>query len=157
MSDLAITVQRDLALPRGITVSWVKDVARLALQHEAQVTQASLTLVFTDDATIGDLNQRFRQIDGPTDVLSFPSQEGEPFVLPTSTRRHLGDVVISLETAQRQADDRQQPIDRELALLIVHGCLHLLGHDHANPADEAAMWARQDVILGRLWGEPHAQ
>jgi len=157
MSDLAITVQRHLALPRGITASWVKEVARLALQHEAQVTRASLTLVLTDDATISELNHRFRQIDGPTDVLSFPSQEGKPFVLPPSARRHLGDVVISLETAQRQADERRQPIDRELALLIVHGCLHLLGHDHATPADEAAMWALQDAILGQLWGDPHAQ
>lgn len=156
MTDYAITLQHDLALPRGITATWAKSVARHTLRHQQQPHGASLTLVLTDDATIAGLNRRYRQVDGPTDVLSFPSQEGEPFVLPESARRHLGDVIISLETAQRQASGRQQLIERELALLIVHGCLHLLGHDHATPAEEAAMWDLQGQILQEVWGESHA-
>jgi probable rRNA maturation factor len=156
MTDYAITLQRDLALPHGITSTWAKDVARRTLRHQQQPRGAGLTLVFTNDATIAELNQRYRQTDGPTDVLSFPSHEGEPFVLPKSARRHLGDVIISLETAQRQAGEREQPIERELALLIVHGCLHLLGHDHATPAEEAAMWRLQDQILPEVWGESDA-
>ncbi len=156
MTDYAITLQRDLALPRGITSTWAKDVARRTLRHQQQPRGAGLTLVFSDDATIAELNEQYRQTDGPTDVLSFPSAEGEPFVLPKSAQRHLGDVIISLETAQRQAGEREQPIERELALLIVHGCLHLLGHDHATPAEEAAMWELQDQILQEVWGESDA-
>lgn len=156
MSDYVVTLQRDIELPPEITATWLRNVARRTLQHQRQPRGLELSLVLTNDETISQLNRQYRQVDGPTDVLAFPSHEGEPFVLPSSARRHLGDVIISLETAERQASEQHHATMRELALLIVHGCLHLLGYDHAIPEDEKAMWALQEEILRDIWGETHA-
>ncbi len=113
--------------------------------------------MLTDDAEIRDLNHTWRGYDKPTDVLSFALQEGEDAEFAGDM---LGDIVVSVETAARQAADQEHRgrvegdevggawgLDEEVAFLIVHGLLHLLGHDHAEPEEEAEMRAEEQ----RLW------
>jgi len=104
--------------------------------------------VFVDDAYIQGLNQQYRGIDAPTDVLSFAMQEGEPF--PEEGELILGDVVISLETARRQASEYGHSLAREVAYLAVHGVLHLLGYDHGGEDDRRVMRNKEEEILARL-------
>jgi len=114
------------------------------------------TLVLTDDEEVHALNKEYRDVDSPTDVLAFSMLEGEDaeFAGPL-----LGDVIISVETAERQAETQEHQrrleepegapwtLDDELAFLAIHGFLHLLGHDHYEPEEEAAMKAEEQ----RLW------
>jgi probable rRNA maturation factor len=99
-----------------------------------------VTLALVDDARIHQLNRDYRNIDRPTDVLSFSQIEGAtPFVPAPSGRLALGDVIVSLETARRQAAELGHGMDYELSLLAAHGALHLLGYDHQTDKDEARM------------------
>jgi len=112
---------------------------------------AELTVVVTDDAQVQQLNREYRGLDEPTDVLSFSAQETLPdaaaFVSAPELAHYLGDVVIAYPYAAAQAPTFGRFVADELALLAVHGTLHLLGYDHATPAEEEAMWARQAAIL----------
>lgn len=110
-----------------------------------------LSILLTDDARIQELNSEYRGKDAPTDVLSFGQMEGEPFASPVPM---LGDLVISLETAQRQADAMGHPLAAEVRVLMVHGVLHLLGHDHIEPGERTEMAAAEDALLGRLPSVP---
>ena len=110
-----------------------------------------LAVTLTDDARIQLLNGEYRSKPEPTDVLSFGQMEGEPFASPVPV---LGDLVISLETAQRQAAELGHPLAAELRILVVHGVLHLIGHDHIDPADRAAMAHAENDLLERLPSVP---
>lgn len=120
------------------------------------VSAGEVTVVVTDDNTVRSLNRTFRGVDAPTDVLSFPSQEGEDVPLPSEEASvpYLGDVVIAYPVAEAQARQYGHSPQEELRLLVVHGVLHLLGYDHATPEEEARMWARQEAILGRAYVGP---
>jgi probable rRNA maturation factor len=107
---------------------------------------SALSVQVTGDETLQRLNREYLGIDAPTDVLSFPV----PFDDPESGSHYLGDILISLPTAARQADSGGHPVEEEVKLLLVHGILHLLGHDHAKPEEKAAMWHKQDEILAAL-------
>lgn len=120
--------------------------AQAALAHQHAPSEAELTLVITGDETLHRLNLQFLDIDAPTDVLSFPSGELDPGVASP----YLGDILISYPQAAAQAQKGGHTPEAELALLAVHGVLHLLGHDHAEPAEKAAMWAAQSEILANL-------
>lgn len=120
-------------------------VARAALEAE-DVPSAELGILITDDATVHELNRRYADEDKPTDVLSFSLREGEEFVSPDETER-LGEVIISLDTAKRQAEEAGRPLEAEVAHLLVHGILHLLGYDHAEQDDERVMRGREEAIL----------
>lgn len=114
-------------------------------------SDGALTVVVTGDETVTDLNLRYLGIDGPTDVLSFPAEEPTPgFVSAPEAAGYLGDVIIAFPFTRRQAEALGRSLRDELRLLAVHGTLHLLGFDHAEPAEEAAMWARQAAILEGL-------
>jgi len=129
-------------------------VAR-ALATAAEVlglpAEAELSLAVVDDEEIRRLNGQYRQVDAPTDVLSFPLLELEPGApIPADeVPPVLGDVVLSLAHIYRQAEAFGHSPEREAAFLAVHGLLHLLGHDHQTPAEEARMFALQEEILGR--------
>lgn len=101
-----------------------------------------------DDETIHALNRQYRNIDRPTDVLSFAAREGEKLA-SCRTGEFLGDIAISLQTAARQAREFGHSLRRELAFLTVHGILHLLGYDHMTPDDEEEMRALQREIMER--------
>ncbi len=98
-----------------------------------------------DDAAMAELNWQYRGVAGPTDVLAFPMAEG-PF--GELSEALLGDVVISVETAARQAGPAG--LEAELALLLVHGILHLVGYDHGTPGERRAMWRKQAALLAAL-------
>jgi probable rRNA maturation factor len=123
--------------------------ATQALRQQS-APDADLTLVLTGDARLHDLNRDFLHIDAPTDVLSFPSEETDP----ETGRRYLGDVVISVLRAAAQAQEGKHPFEQEVQLLVVHGVLHLLGHDHAGADEKRRMWAAQAAILESLGVPP---
>jgi len=105
----------------------------------------------TDDLRVQELNRDYRGQDRPTDVLSFSLWEGQvPPPPPLGQPRLLGDVVISLETACRQAAEQGHDLRREVAWLISHGVLHLLGHDHPDPEARERMKLLEDQVLAAL-------
>ena len=107
-------------------------------------------LTLTGDADLREYNRRYRGLDEPTDVLAFAAQEDpvdQRFRAPAGTEHWLGDVVISLPRARQQAREAHHPINDEVRLLAVHGFLHLLGYDHAEPDEETAMTALTNRIL----------
>ena len=115
-----------------------------------------LNILFTDDEGICALNREFRNIDRPTDVLSFPAYELDGLFSECAQRLELemldgyvflGDIAISLERAQAQAAEYGHSLVRETAFLALHGTLHLLGYDHMTPEDEESMTGKQKEIL----------
>ena len=109
--------------------------------------EAELGCLLVSDRRIRALNRRYRGEDYPTDVLAFPQGEGGG---PPGHPGLLGDVVISVETAARQAARAGHSLEREAALLLIHGILHLLGHDHGEEEERAKMWKAQEEILTGL-------
>jgi probable rRNA maturation factor len=112
----------------------------------AQFAKADLSIVLTDDARLHELNRAYLGIDETTDVLSFPSNEEDP----QTGVRYLGDILISIPQAERQAREAGHPLESEIQLLVVHGVLHLLGYDHAEPGEKSKMWRAQADILKSL-------
>lgn len=107
------------------------------------IDDSELSILLCDDSTIRALNRDYRAVDKPTDVLAFP--QAEPGEAEFGTEL-LGDVVISLETARRQARAAGRTVVAEVTMLLAHGLLHLLGFDHATPAEERRMKARTDLL-----------
>ncbi|HNS52168.1 MAG TPA: rRNA maturation RNase YbeY [Anaerolineae bacterium] len=115
---------------------------------DAEGVPSQVALVVTDDEGIRELSRDFLGIDEPTDVLSFSAQEEtEGFVAAPEVAEYLGDVIVSYPRAAAQAKEAGHTVDEEMAVLIIHGLLHLLGYDHADDDGRAAMWARQDALL----------
>ena len=113
---------------------------------------SSLSLTLVGDEAMRELNRAHRGKDAPTDVLSFPLLD--PDHVSGEEERMLGDVVISVDTARRQAADYDAPLQRELERLLIHGILHVLGHDHMEPAERATMEAeerRLATAIGMPW------
>lgn len=104
-----------------------------------ELDAAELSVLLTDDSTIHALNREHRHKDRPTDVLAFPIDEHEA---PREGPRILGDVVISLDTAARQASSRKRPLVEEVRFLLAHGLLHLVGYDHDTPEKKRVMTAQ---------------
>ena len=102
--------------------------------------------MLTDDARLKRLNWDYLGIAAPTDVLSFPASESDP----ETGSPYLGDILISIPRARKQAVSAGHTLESETQLLVVHGVLHLLGHDHAKPKEKAKMWKAQNEILELL-------
>lgn len=125
----------------------LEKAALATLQHQHAPENAELTIVLTDDEEMRSLNLAWMEIDAPTDVLSFPA-EGE--IDPESGAPYLGDILLSAPRAALQAAALGHSPEAEAQLLVIHGVLHLLGHDHAEAEEKARMWQAQSEILGRL-------
>ena len=154
------------AIPGKSTEDWLMDIAKAALDVALEGTEAAqMSLLITNDDTVRSLNAQFRGLDEVTDVLSFSADhpghwegESEPpedtggidFVLPPGEPSPLGEVIVSYPQAQRQAEERGAPLEHELALLVVHGVLHLTGHDHLDPEETALMQAKERIALATL-------
>lgn len=110
-----------------------------------RLERAELSLVLCDDRTMRVLNRQHRGLDRPTDVLAFAQDEGP--VMPSHGLRVLGDVVISLPTARRQAREHGRTALAEATMLLAHGLLHLLGFDHRTAPEERRMRARTDALV----------
>ncbi|MEQ9495914.1 MAG: rRNA maturation RNase YbeY [Deltaproteobacteria bacterium] len=130
---------------RGGDAKAVKRAVLATLEAE-DAAGRDVSVLLTDDAEIHELNRNFRGVDKPTDVLAFSLDEGEYGSLDAS----LGDVIISVERAKKQASSRRVTLDSELELLAVHGTLHLLGHDHAEPEEAKRMRSRTRAIRRAL-------
>lgn len=127
-------------------------IETLEYEGHDKVTEVSLT--FTDNEKIHALNKQYRNVDRPTDVLSFPlldaTGEDNDF-MPPELETMLGDIVISLEKAREQSEEFGHSFEREVAFLTVHSMLHLLGYDHEkSEADDADMRLRQRIIMNKL-------
>ena len=124
------------------------------LDYEGMENDAEVSVTFVDDEGIRELNKKFRGMDKPTDVLSFPlldyeGESEEPFF--DELCHNLGDIVISLERAMAQANEFGHSFEREVAFLTAHSMLHLLGYDHElSDEDDADMRKRQNDIMERL-------
>ena len=128
----------------------IRSTARKLLQAENCAKDAEVSILLTDNTQIAELNEQYRDVKGPTDVLSFSQTEGEDSSVPGIGENLLGDVVISVETAQKQADEQGKSLDDEIDMLLAHGLLHLLGYDHAEEDEERVMFAKQEEILKGL-------
>lgn len=124
----------------------IRDAVEVALKHQATPADTEITIVVSDDEQLRLLNIEFRGIDAPTDVLSFPAD----FMNPETEAPYLGDIIISYPYAERQATAGGHTTNAELQLLVVHGFLHLLGHDHTETIEKQEMWTAQIEILGLL-------
>ena len=109
-----------------------------------------LSVSIVDDVTIHEYNKQYRQIDRPTDVLSFAFQDAEDMIVDSDLPVELGDILISYDTMLRQAEEYGHSIEREMCFLFTHGLLHLLGYDHMEKDDEEEMFALQNEILEGL-------
>ena len=128
----------------------LEKAAESALAVGGYTRQGEVSLVLTDDKYIHELNRDYRGVDRPTDVLSFAQNEGEEVQAAEEAEELLGDVIISLETAQRQALEYGHGFEREVAFLAVHGVLHLLGYDHMEEGDRAVMRGKEEEAMVRL-------
>ncbi|MDH3623693.1 MAG: rRNA maturation RNase YbeY [Myxococcales bacterium] len=136
---------------RHADLAWRAEAMLRALGLE----DSELSILLCDDATIKDLNRRYREIDEATDVLAFSMGDG-----PQSSAAPglLGDVVISLPTATRQARQHDRPIVDEVTFLLAHGLLHLLGYDHGTASEEREMTGRTDALMEAVRvGRPSAK
>ncbi|CCO09100.1 rRNA maturation RNase YbeY [Desulforamulus hydrothermalis] len=149
MPVLVSNLQEEVAVPDNL-VNLVEKVILETLQYEGYSPGAEVGLIFVDDNYIQSLNAEYRGIDKPTDVLSFALNEGEDMPQVEEAEDLLGDIVISLPTARRQAAAYGHSFEREVAYLTAHGCLHLLGYDHQNEADRQVMRQKEEAILHRL-------
>ena len=165
LSGLQTLISVDEPYDGELDAGWLGGVARAALSTAPAPEGSEVSLLITGDDTVRALNAEYRGLDETTDVLSFstehpghwegdgdgpPPSRGGEFVLPPGAARPLGEIIVSWPQAQRQAAERGVSPLRELAALVVHGALHLLGFDHAEPEEAALMQARERQALKSL-------
>ena len=130
---------------------WAKRIAQTVLKAEEVAPPYEVSLVFTDSETVRRLNRDYRGVDEPTDVLAFymlsQNEVDSSFALPPDGVTRLGEVIISYPQAVEQASEQGHSSERELALLIMHGILHLLGYDHEEVEEESKMREREITLL----------
>ena len=136
---------------------WLMSIVGQVLTAEGVTSAVELGLVITGQERVQELNRVYRGKDRPTDVLSFnmistheeTGIEATPFVTPPDGMLHLGEVIISYPQAVMQAQEREHSVKKEMAILIIHGVLHLCGYDHEKTEEARLMRARETEILGQ--------
>ncbi len=162
-----IRVQIDDEFADGLQQEWLTNVVRSAIQGQDVADGSSIGMMVTGDETVRELNRDYRGIDETTDILSFsfhhegeyhgeddPGTEfrlDEGFPLPPDEAPDLGELVISYPQALRQAEEAGRPVEQEIAHLVAHGVLHLLGYDHADPDLDSQMRAKESEVLAILF------
>ncbi|MCX6023626.1 MAG: rRNA maturation RNase YbeY [Chloroflexi bacterium] len=139
-----------------VNEDWVREWVVRSLDAEGVERNAGVDVLITDNDTVRELNRDYLGIDEPTAGLSFPQAEeyggalpdAPAFITPPDDILHLGEIIIAYPYAVQQAAEQQHPVDWEIAHLLVHGVLHLLGYDHLEPEDEFEMRTREHAILG---------
>ncbi len=134
-----------LQQPLTIDQQRLEDISKTVLQDYYEALP-DFTISFVEADEIRELNRNFRQVDSVTDVLSFES-DGE--IDPATGTEYLGDIIICLEQAAKQAEQSGHSVENEVALLEIHGLLHLLGYDHMDDAQKDEMWHYQDLYLDK--------
>jgi len=135
-----------------VNEGWAKKIVQKVLKAEGVAAPYEVSLVFTDSDVVRQLNRDYRGVDEPTDVLAFymlPRKEeaDDTFALPSDGVTRLGEIIISYPQAVEQAKEQGHATEKELALLVIHGILHLLGYDHEEPEEEAKMRTREKELL----------
>ncbi len=146
---MAILLESEITLSKS-SISCIEKMVGATVKYEKFTAPYEVSISVVTDQEIHDLNLRFRNMDKPTDVLSFPLLTfAEDEVLHPNEVGEilLGDIVISMDTAKRQAVEYGHSLERELGFLTVHSMLHLLGYDHMTPEEEKEMFQRQTEIL----------
>ena len=124
------------------------ELARFALDKLRIHPQAELSILLVDETTMADYHERFMDLPGPTDVMSFPMDElRAPEEDEEPPMGLLGDIVLCPQVTARQAPDNGRSVDGEAEYLLIHGLLHLLGYDHAEPEEKAVMFGLNDRII----------
>ena len=159
---MEINILIDEGFEGYLEVSWLQSVAEQVLVAQDADPRVELGLVITNQERVQQLNRSYLGKDEPTDVLAFsmlpePLSTGEsevfsPFVQPPDGVLHLGEVIISYPQAVIQAEEHQHSVKREIAILIIHGVLHLLGYEHDKPELERQMKTREKEILSCIEG-----
>ena len=147
MSQYAVTVTVESAFAEQVAERGLEEQAKKVLTAERVAPGSELSVMVTDDKTIQDLNRRFRNIDEPTDVLSFGLGDGPAFATPPGSGNQAGEVVISFPTALQQAQEAGHDVELEMLHLLTHGVLHILGYDHETPDDTRKMQAKEELLL----------
>lgn len=134
----------------------LSDLAQFVLEHEGKPVNTEVSVSFVDNATIAELNERFRNMEGPTDVLSFECDNIADSITaadgPACPLYELGDVIIAPDVAEAQSQEYGNSLEQEVSLLLVHGLLHLCGYDHIEDDEAEVMEAREAELL-REWSE----
>ena len=149
MAEHIILVSIAQPFVRAVSDKRLAAIAQAVLEAEGTPV-AELSVTLTDDETVRGLNREYAGEDAVTDVLSFSQWEGEEFVGAPGSVPPLGEVVIAYPQATRQAEERDRSANEEVARLLIHGTLHLLGYDHAEAEEERRMRAREEELLGAL-------
>jgi probable rRNA maturation factor len=146
-----IDIQAEGEFRALVDKGWIRKIVRQVLKAEEVASPYEVSLVFTDSETVRQLNRDYRGVDEPTDVLAFymlPQKElDSSFALPPDGITRLGEVVVSYPQATEQAKQQGHSTERELALLVIHGILHLLGYNHEEREQEEKMRARERQLL----------
>lgn len=150
MSNFSIDIQNDDAYL--VNETRLADAASVVLAAHNSHHETGLSVVMASDDFVRGLNQQYRGVDAPTDVLSFPADD--PLIDSDDEPPYLGDLIIAYPYASAQASREGHALDDSLALLVVHGTLHLLGYDHDTDANRAEMWAAQEAALKHLGISP---
>ncbi|MFC1864857.1 rRNA maturation RNase YbeY [Chloroflexota bacterium] len=158
IGTMEINVLVDEGFEGCLEAGWLESVAEKVLVTQGIDSSVELGLVIAGQERVHQLNLDYLGEDKPTDVLSFcmlpepPGEDLAPFVVPPDGIKHLGEVIISYPQAVIQAEEHHHSVEREIAILIIHGMLHLLGYDHDKPEPEREMRAREAEILTYVEG-----
>ena len=153
---MKLGIQIEKQFQEFLREEFLRQVVERSLSVQSIGAEVELGLLITDDETVRKLNKEYRGIDEPTDVLSFALTEGRAdtdspvFVTPPDGLLHLGEVIVSYPRAVKQARENNHAIEKEVALLVIHGTLHLLGHEHDEPTREQQIRALQERILSEV-------
>jgi len=147
LTDHVILVSIADPFAASLSAERLAAIARRVLEAE-DAPPVELSIAITDDETVRSLNREYAGEDAVTDVLSFSQREGEEFVTPPGEVPPLGEVIIAYPQALRQAADHGRSVDDEVTRLLIHGTLHLLGYDHAEPEEERRMREREEALAG---------
>ena len=158
---MEINILIDQQFKGNIDVEWLQNVATQVLIAQYTETTVEMGILITSQDKVRQLNRAYRNLDEPTDVLAFymlpelpvGGTAPESFATPPDGVLHIGEVVISYPQAVAQALEGRHSVEREIAILIIHGVLHLLGYEHDEPERERQMRAREAEILSSIEGE----
>ena len=154
MPKIQLSIRIEKPFVGLVSKAWLRQAVKLTLILIGISSPVELGLVIADDDTVHELNRSYRNVDRTTDVIAFALSErdvkSEPFIPPPDHVIHLGEVIISYPQAKRQAAEQRHPLEKELALLVAHGVLHLLGYDHELPEQGKKMRAMESKVLDSI-------
>lgn len=150
--NYTVDIQVDRPFRGQVQEEWIRQTAETVLVSEEIGYPVQLSIVITDDETVQQLNHTYRELDETTDVLAFAFQEDGGFSFPQASDglSHLGEVIISCPQAARQAEEHGHSLKEEMAVLTIHGVLHLLGYDHEEPEEESEMRTKEAGVLAQV-------